>query len=61
VNIRYNQGSSPGKRGHKNVKEAFTPAVEITTLGMDRVVADKAQTNYLRLQALAPAFLRTKL
>jgi len=37
-----NQGVSPGKRGHTNVKRKFRArAVGITTLGVDGIVAEK--------------------
>ena len=56
-----NQGAGRGKRGHPNLKDAFRPrTVGITAPGVDRVVADKAQTYCPRLEGLAPWFLRSR-
>jgi len=50
-----NQGASRGKRGHLNLKDAFRPrTVGITAPGVDRVVADKAETYCPRWEGLAP-------
>jgi hypothetical protein len=54
-----NQGASHGKRGAREREETVQArTVGITDLGADRVVADKAQTYWPRLEGLAPWFLR---
>jgi len=54
-----NQGVSPGKRGHTNVKRKFRArAVGITTLGVDGIVAEKGTDPLTALGRARPLVLR---
>ena len=54
LDIRQPRGKSWRPRAHKREGSVQARAVGITAVGVDRVVADKAQTYCPRVEGLAP-------